>query len=103
MKNAMQLKAIVKNIAKEKNIKAQEVLDIYLLERLLERVSQSKYRNHFILKGGFLIASIVGVDNRTTMDIDATIKTYNQSNIKFCLPLDKTQIACYNESKFSEN
>lgn len=74
MKNAMQLKAIVKNIAKEKNIKAQEVLDIYLLERLLERVSQSKYRNHFILKGGFLIASIVGVDNRTTMDIDQRSK-----------------------------
>lgn len=76
MKNAMQLKAIIKRMAKEKNISAQLVLQNYMLERLLERVSVSKYRDHFILKGGFLIAAMVGLDTRATMDMDATIKGY---------------------------
>lgn len=74
MKNAMSLKAIVKNIAKKKGITAQLVLQNYFLERLLERISYSNYKNHLILKGGFLIASIVGLDTRTTMDMDVTIK-----------------------------
>lgn len=74
MKNAMQLKAIVKNISKEKNISAQLVLQNYMMERLLERISLSKYRDNFILKGGFLIASLVGLDTRATMDKDVTIK-----------------------------
>ena len=53
MKNAMQLKAYVKNLAKEKNISAQIVLQNYMLERLLERISVSKYHDNFFLKGGF--------------------------------------------------
>lgn len=76
MKNAMQLKAILKNMAKQKNISAQLVLQNYMLERLLERVSVSKYRENFILKGGFLIAAMVGLDTRATMDMDATLKGY---------------------------
>lgn len=76
MKNAMQLKAIIKKMAKERNISAQLVLQNYMLERLLERVSVSKYRDNFILKGGFLIAAMVGLDTRATMDMDATIKGY---------------------------
>ena len=76
MKNAMQLKAIVKNMAKEKKISAQLVLQNYMLERFLERVSLSSYRENFIIKGGFLIASMVGLDSRATMDMDATIKGY---------------------------
>ena len=74
MKNAMQLKAIIKNLAKEKHISAQLVMQNFMLERLLERVSVSKYQQHFILKGGFLIAAMVGLDTRATMDMDATIK-----------------------------
>ena len=74
MKNPMQLKAIVKNMAKEKIISAQLVLQNYMLERFLERVSLSSYRENFIIKGGFLIASMVGLDSRATMD--ATIKGY---------------------------
>ena len=50
------------------------MLQNYFLERLLERISYSNYKNHLILKGGFLIASIVGLDTRTTMDMDVTIK-----------------------------
>ena len=74
MKNAMQLKAIIKNIAKEKHISAQLVMQNFMLERLLERISISKYQRNFILKGGFLIAALVGIDTRATMDMDATIK-----------------------------
>lgn len=76
MKNAMQLKAVVKKIAREKNISAQLVLQNYMLERFLERISNSEHWNHFIIKGGFLISSMVGLDSRTTMDMDATIKGY---------------------------
>ena len=74
MKNAMQLKAIIKNMAKSKNISAQIVLQNFMLERLLERISVSSYRENFILKGGFLIAALVGLDTRATMDMDATVK-----------------------------
>ena len=76
MKNAMQLKAIIKKISKEKKISAQLVLQNYMMERFLERVSLSKYRDNYIIKGGFLIASMVGLDSRATMDMDATIKGY---------------------------
>ena len=74
MKNAMQLKAIIKNLAKEKHLSAQLVMQNFMLERLLERISVSKYQQNFILKGGFLIAAMVGLDTRATMDMDATIK-----------------------------
>ena len=76
MKNAMQLKAVVKRIAKEKRISAQLVLQNYMLERFLERISVSRFKDSFILKGGFLIAAIVGLDSRATMDMDATMKGY---------------------------
>lgn len=82
MKNAMKLKAVVKNIAKEKKISAQLVLQNYMLERFLERVSVSDYQDNFIIKGGFLIASMVGLDSRATMDLDATIKRYPVSKEK---------------------
>lgn len=74
MKNAMQLKAIIKNLAKEKHISAQLVMQNFMLERLLERISVSEYQQNFILKGGFLIAAMVGLDTRATMDMDATVK-----------------------------
>lgn len=74
MRNAMQLKAVIKNLAKEKHISAQLVMQNFMLERLLERISVSKYQQNFILKGGFLIAAMAGLDTRATMDMDATIK-----------------------------
>ncbi len=69
MKNAMQLKAVIKKIAKEKKISAALIMQNYMLERFLERVSVSEYRDKFIIKGGFLIASMVGPDSRATMDM----------------------------------
>ncbi|GAB2023955.1 nucleotidyl transferase AbiEii/AbiGii toxin family protein [Lactovum odontotermitis] len=84
MKNVMQLKAKMKNISKEIRISAQLVLQNYMLERLLERISLSDYRDNFILKGGFLIASMVGLDTRATMDMDVTItgEPVNTENIR---------------------
>lgn len=72
----MSLKAKIRNLAKEKDISAQTILQNYMFERFLERLSTSSYKDNFILKGGMLIAAIVGIDNRSTMDMDATIKNY---------------------------
>jgi len=70
----MSLKAVINNIAKSNKVSAQSVLQTYMLERLLERISVSQYKNNFILKGGMLISAMLGIDSRTTMDIDTTIK-----------------------------
>ena len=74
--NAMSLKAKIRNLARKKDMSAQVVLQNYMFERFLERLSKSAYKDKFILKGGMLIAAIVGIDNRATMDMDATIKNY---------------------------
>ena len=76
MKNLRQLKDLIKNMAKEKDINAQILLRNYMLERLLERISLSEFKDKFILKGGMLVAALVGVDMRSTIDMDATIKSY---------------------------
>ena len=73
-RNTMSFKAIINNMAKENNVAAQSVLHTYMLERLLERISISKYKDNFILKGGMLISAMLGIDSRTTMDMDTTIK-----------------------------
>ncbi len=74
MSNAMSLKAKLRNIAKGKGLPAQVILQNYMFERLLVRLSASDYKDKFVLKGGMLVAAIVGLDNRTTMDLDATLK-----------------------------
>ena len=74
MSQAMSLKAKIRNIAKEKNIPAQVILQNYMFERLLVRLSASEYKEKFVLKGGMLVAAIVGLDNRATMDLDTTLK-----------------------------
>jgi len=72
LKNAMQLKGIIKNMAVKTGIKANALLQNYMLERLLERIFVFEYKGKFILKGGMLISAIVGLDSRTTMDMDVT-------------------------------
>ncbi len=76
IKNAMSLKAKINNIAKKEKVLPQAVMQTYMLERLLERISISEYKDNFILKGGMLISSIIGIDNRSTMDMDTTIKGF---------------------------
>lgn len=69
-----QLKALVRNRSHGNSVKAQTIIRNYIMERLLERISLSKYREQFILKGGMLVSALVGLENRATMDIDTTIK-----------------------------
>lgn len=81
---AMSLKGKIKNYAKSNNIAAQVVLQNYMFERFLERLSLSDYKEKFVVKGGMLIAAIVGLDTRSTMDLDTTLRN---------LPLTEEQIS----------
>lgn len=71
---AMSLKGKIKNYAKSKSIAAQVILQNYMFERFLARLSMSDYREKFVIKGGMLIAAIVGLDTRSTMDLDTTLR-----------------------------
>ena len=68
-----QLKGQVRNFAVKRNLQSQEVLQMFFFERVLERLSKSQYKDNFILKGGLLISSMLGVAERTTMDMDTTV------------------------------
>ena len=74
IKTARQLKDLIRNLSKEKSADAQLLMRNYMMERFLERVSLSKYHDKLILKGGMLIAAMVGMESRSTMDLDATAK-----------------------------
>ena len=74
MRTSTQLKALIRNLSKKSNVEAEIVLRNFMLERFLERIAVSTYKDNFILKGGMLISAMVGIDTRTTMDMDATIK-----------------------------
>lgn len=84
MKTPEQLKGAIRNIAKKNNLLPQEILQMFLFERILERLSVSKYKDNFILKGGLLISSIIGITERTTMDMDTTVRgiPMEEENIK---------------------
>lgn len=77
IKTARQLKDLIRNLSREKSADAQILMRNYMMERFLERISLSEYRDKFILKGGMLVAAMVGLDARSTMDLDATIKGAN--------------------------
>ena len=83
IKTPEQLKGAIRNLAKKKGIHAQEVLQIFMFERIIERLSVSPYKDRFILKGGLLISAILGVAERMTMDMDTTVKG---------LPMDEQSI-----------
>lgn len=83
MKTPEQLKGAIRNLAKKKGIHAQEILQVFMFERIIERLSVSPYKDRFILKGGLLISAILGVAERTTMDMDTTVKG---------LPMDEQSI-----------
>jgi predicted nucleotidyltransferase component of viral defense system len=72
--SARQLKDRLKNEAHRLGIPPMTVMNHYMMERLLARLAASSYKDRVIIKGGFLIASMIGVDMRTTQDLDATIK-----------------------------
>lgn len=84
MINIESIKAKIRNLAKNNNLSSQEVLQMFLFERFLERLSKSKYKSNFVIKGGFLVSSMIDVKNRTTMDMDSTIKgiPLNEDNLR---------------------
>ena len=69
-----QLKGRIKSLALRSGADPRVLMRIYMMERFLERVSLSRYKENFIIKGGLLITSMVGISMRSTMDIDTTIK-----------------------------
>lgn len=75
--NSMQLKDKLKNISKEKNVDFNTLLRIHMYDRFIERLAVSNYKDNFILKGGFYLSILFGVENRTTMDIDTAFKNAN--------------------------
>ena len=76
---ARQLKGLIRNLSKKKSADAQILMRNYMMERFLKRISLSEYKDKFILKDGMLVAAMVGLDARATMDLDATIKDANVS------------------------
>ena len=74
-----QIKGRIKSIAKQNNADARTLMRIYMMERFLERLAQSEYRDNFIIKGGILVTAMIGVAHRSTMDIDTSMKNLNLS------------------------
>lgn len=82
--NANSFKAKIKNIAKEKDVPPQQIQQSYLIEQVLRMISKSVYKNHFIVKGGYLIGNMIGVEKRTTMDLDVSIKNEELTQTNLC-------------------
>ncbi len=105
MKTPEQLKGAIRSMAAKKNLRAQEVLQMFLFERVLERLATSPYRNNFILKGGLLISSMIGISERTTMDMDTTVRGIQMeedeivATIKAILAIDVGDGICFDFQK----
>ena len=84
MSNSVQaVKDKLKNVSREKNVDFNSVMRFYMYDRFVERLSKSKYKDNFILKGGFYLSKLFGLDNRSTMDIDTAIRKaeFTEENI----------------------
>ena len=84
MSNSLQaVKDKLRNISREKNADFNSVMRFYMYDRFIKRLSKSKYKDNFILKGGFYLSKLFGLDNRSTMDIDAAIRKthFSEENI----------------------
>ena len=76
MKTSTQLKALIRHVSQKNNIKPEVIHRNFMMERFLERISLSDYKDQFVLKGGMLISKMVGISNRTTMDMDITVEGF---------------------------
>lgn len=77
IKSIQAVKDKLKVVAKEKNMEFNSIMRFYMYDRFIDRLSRSKYKNNFILKGGFYLSTLFGIDNRSTMDIDTAILNAN--------------------------
>ena len=100
--NDASLRGKCKAIAKKHGVMAQEVMQMYLFERFLARLEKSEYANKFVLKGGLLISSLIGVENRTTMDMDATLQAIrlDEENVSRMIS-DICAISCDDGASFA--
>ena len=89
MVSSIDIKEKAKDIEKTHNLNHYEILQRYMFERILERISVSKYQDNFILKGGLLLSAMFGIDNRTTKDMDTTITGIDVSKEKMVKVLNQ--------------
>ena len=86
--NANSFKAKIKNMAKDRGIPAQQLQQNFLIEQVLKLIAKSSYKDSFIVKGGYLIGQLIGLDKRTTMDLDVTLKG---TTLSYVLPGEKVE------------
>ena len=86
--NANSFKAKIKNMAKDRGIPAQQLQQNFLIEQVLKLIAKSSYKDSFIVKGGYLIGQLIGLDKRTTMDLDVTLKG---TTLSYDLPGEKVE------------
>ena len=86
--NANSFKAKIKNMAKDRGIPAQQLQQNFLIEQVLKLIAKSSYKDSFIVKGGYLIGQLIGLDKRTTMDLDVTLKG---TALSYVLPGEKVE------------
>ncbi len=87
-----------KALSRERNVEYYELLQRFMFERILERISVSKYNDNFILKGGLLLSAMFGIDNRTTKDMDTTIKGMDISKVNMVNVLNEILSINLNDS-----
>jgi hypothetical protein len=96
MNTSRQLKDLINNKVKKLNLNPQVLLNRFFMERFLERISLSKYKNNFVLKGGILVSSIVGIDSRMTKDMDLAVQKLLEAAFgKYGLPKDFIEVFGY--------
>ena len=101
MKTSEQIKGAIRNISKKTGVNPNSLLQMCLFEGILEKLSKSKYSENFILKGGLLISSLIGVDMRSTMDMDTTLRGIPLSEATISKILDEI-LELFQESKMME-
>ena len=109
--NSMQLKDKLKNVSKERNVDFNTILRLYMYDRFIERLAVSKYKDNFVLKGGFYLSTLFGVENRVTMDIDTSFVNANFNEITITMMIeeiiaiklkDNAILSCLNISKIRD-
>ncbi len=93
--SAQAVKDKLRNISKEKNVDFNSIMRFYMYDRIIERLSKSQYRDNFILKGVFYLSNLFGIDNRSTMDIDTTIRKTEFTEENLVKMINNYQYRCW--------
>ena len=92
--NKDKMMALIRKRSKESGVSINTLLLLYFFEHFLERIAASKYRTDLILKGGFLLSSVLGIQTRTTMDMDMSLRNHplSESEIKKIIHRSTSQV-----------